>query len=106
AEIERRCKQFLEWHVSALPSEPSAGCIFRNPQAGCPAGELIEELGLKGTRSGGAVVSERHANVIVNKSGATTRDVLSLMELIRKRARENRGVDLESEVVIVGEDGG
>ena len=50
-------------------------------------------------------MSERHANVIVNRDGATARDVLSLMELIRKRAREDRGIDLESEVVVVGEEG-
>ena len=104
-EIERRLKHSREAHASALPPEPSAGCVFRNPPSGCPAGELIEQLGLKGTHSGGAVVSERHANVIVNRDGATARDVLSLMELIRKRAREDRGIDLESEVVVVGEEG-
>lgn len=103
AEIERRFKHSREAHASALPSEPSAGCVFRNPPAGCPAGELIDQLGLKGARSGGAVVSQRHANVIVNRNGATARDVLSLMELVRKRALESRGIDLESEVVVVGE---
>jgi UDP-N-acetylenolpyruvoylglucosamine reductase len=103
AEIERRFKHFQGARASALPSEPSAGCVFRNPPSGRPAGELIERLGLKGMRSGGAVVSERHANVIVNEGGATARDVLSLMEIIRKRALESRGVDLESEVVVVGE---
>lgn len=103
-EIELRCERSREEHASALPPGPSAGCVFRNPSAGRPAGELIEQLGLKGTRSGGAVVSRRHANVIVNEGGATAGDVLSLMELIRKRARDERGVDLEPEVAVVGED--
>lgn len=105
-EIERRFRHSLEAHASALPPEPSAGCIFRNPPSGRPAGVLIEQLGLKGAGSGGAAVSERHANVIVNRGGATARDVLSLMEFVRGSVRDGLGVDLESEVIVVGEGGG
>jgi len=104
-EIEERFSRCREERASALPAEPSAGCVFKNPVEGCSAGELIEQLGLKGARSGGALVSARHANVIVNRGGATARDVLALMDLIRKKAREDRGIDLEPELIIVGEDG-
>ena len=80
----------------------SAGCIFKNP-ASIPAGRLIEELGLKGARVGGAVVSQVHGNFIVNEGGASAADVLALIERIRQRAREARGIELEVEVEILGE---
>ena len=86
------------------PNQPSAGCTFKNPSPTLPAGKLIDELGLKGTRVGEAMVSEVHANFFVNLGGATARDVLALIGLVRARAREARGVELETEVEIVGED--
>ena len=67
-----------------------------------PAGKLIDELGLKGTAVGGARVSEQHGNFIVNEGGATAGDVLALMEQIRARARQERGIELEPEVQILG----
>jgi UDP-N-acetylenolpyruvoylglucosamine reductase len=85
------------------PAAPSAGCIFKNPSS-IPAGRLIDELGLKGTRLGGAVVSDVHANFIVNDGAATASDVLRLMALIQQRAQALRGVQLVPEVQIVGED--
>ncbi|MBL9126909.1 MAG: UDP-N-acetylmuramate dehydrogenase, partial [Verrucomicrobiales bacterium] len=87
---------------ASQPSAPSAGCIFKNPAA-VPAGRLIDELGLKGTRIGGAMVSMEHGNFIVNDGKATAKDVLALIELIRRKAREERGVELETEVEILGE---
>ena len=63
---------------------------------------MIDELGLKGTAVGGARVSDVHGNFIVNDSGATATDVLNLMELIRTRARQERGIELEPEVMILG----
>ena len=75
-----------------------------NPSPTLPAGRLIDELGLKGTRVGAAMVSDVHANFFVNLGGATARDVLDLIDLVRARAREARGVELETEVEIVGED--
>lgn len=86
------------------PSQPSAGCTFKNPSPTLPAGRLIDELGLKGMRIGDAMVSDVHANFFVNLGKATARDVLALIELVRTRAREARGVELETEVEIVGED--
>ena len=81
----------------------SAGCIFKNP-VGISAGRLIDDLGLKNSAVGGARVSEVHANFIVNDGGATATEVLSLIGKIRERARAERGIELETEVSIIGED--
>jgi UDP-N-acetylenolpyruvoylglucosamine reductase len=86
------------------PNQPSAGCTFKNPAPDLPAGKLIDQLGLKGTRVGDAMVSDVHANFFVNLGNAKARNVLDLIELVRTRAREVRGVELETEVEIVGED--
>ena len=102
--IAKRAAEFNARRWSSQPREPSAGCIFRNPSATLSAGKLIEELGLKGTRRGGAVVSEAHGNFIVNDGGATARDVLQLIEVIQSRARTERGIELRPEVEIIGED--
>ena len=85
----------------ALPSEPNAGSVFKNPP-GDYAGRLIEACGLKGTRVGGAEISTRHANVIVNRSGATSQDVLALMRRMRDEVRERFGVTLVPEVEMLG----
>ena len=76
----------------------SAGCVFKNPSRELPAGKLIDELGLKGSRVGGAVVSPVHANFIVNEGAATAADVVALVRLIRARAWAERGVVLTMEV--------
>jgi UDP-N-acetylenolpyruvoylglucosamine reductase len=86
------------------PAAPSAGCVFKNP-AGVAAGRLIDELGLKGTRIGGAAVSEKHGNFIVNEGSATAKDVLALIGKIQERVRLERGIALETEVQVVGEEG-
>jgi UDP-N-acetylmuramate dehydrogenase len=87
---------------ASLPSgRPNAGSVFKNP-AGDYAGRLIEAAGLKGTRRGGAVISERHGNVIVNEGGTTAHDVLELMALARERVRERFGVELEPELQLLG----
>lgn len=78
---------------------PSAGCVFKNPAPDCPAGRLIDQLGLKGCRRGGAEVSRVHANFIVNpERRATAGDVVALIRHIRRRAWLERGVVLELEV--------
>jgi UDP-N-acetylenolpyruvoylglucosamine reductase len=102
--IGRRTAEFNEKRWSSQPKEPSAGCIFKNPTPTMSAGKLIEELGLKGTRCGGAVVSMVHGNFIVNDSAATARDVLQLIEIIQTRARAKRGIELRTEVEIIGEE--
>ena len=80
-------------------SSQSAGCIFKNPR-GQRAGQLIEQAGLKGTRVGGAEISDRHANFIVTHPGAKSSDVLRLIDLIRSKISEQFGVHLESEIKI------
>lgn len=101
--IAQRMFAFNQKRWTTQPAAPSAGCMFKNP-AKVPAGKLIQELGLKGTRVGGAVVSTEHGNFIVNDGTATARDVLQLIELIQHRARAERGIELETEVEIIGED--
>jgi UDP-N-acetylmuramate--alanine ligase len=100
--IDRQMGEFSRKRWSSQPAAPSAGCMFKNPAA-VPAGKLIDELGLKGARVGGAMVSLEHGNFLVNDGTATARDVLNLIELIRDRVRAARGIELEPEVEIVGE---
>jgi UDP-N-acetylmuramate dehydrogenase len=100
-EIESRTRTVAEKRRGALPAEPNAGSVFKNPP-GDYAGRLIETCGLKGMRQGEAVISERHANVIVNRGGATAQDVLALMRRMRDAVRERFGVTLSPEVELLG----
>jgi UDP-N-acetylenolpyruvoylglucosamine reductase len=100
--IDQRMSSSSEKRRTSQPRKPSAGCIFKNPES-IPAGKLIDELGLKGTRVGGAVISEVHGNFIINEGGASAQDVLSLIEMVKQRARTSRGIQLETEVEILGE---
>jgi len=100
--IQARMDSFSRKRWQSQPNSPSAGCIFKNPPT-VPAGKLIDELGLKGARVGGALVSDVHANFIVNDGTATARDVLNLIEIIKDRAKSARGIELETEVEILGE---
>lgn len=85
------------------PSQPSAGSVFRNPP-GSPAGGLIEAAGGKGLTAGGAAVSGKHANFIVNQGGASARDIEQLIERVQEMVRKKFGVELQTEVRIVGEE--
>jgi len=102
--IAARTREFNERRWRSQPKEPSAGCIFKNPSPSLSAGRLIDEAGLKGARVGGASVSAVHGNFIINDGKATARDVLELIEKIRARIKAGRGIDLQTEVEIVGED--
>ena len=87
---------------AALPSgQPNAGSIFKNPQ-GDSAGRLLDAAGLKGTSVGGAQVSPKHANVIVNTGGATAADLLALMRQMRAGVAGRFGIQLEAEIVMLG----
>ncbi|MCD5401145.1 UDP-N-acetylmuramate dehydrogenase [candidate division NPL-UPA2 bacterium] len=102
-EIENLMNKFRERRNITQPlSEPSAGSIFKNPPGGISAGELIEEARLKGTCVGDAQLSPRHANFIVNRGKARAKDVLNLVEKIRKVIRERKGIKLELEIEIIG----
>ena len=103
AEIEQCMKGYSEKRWASQPAAPSAGCIFKNPGT-VPAGKLVDELGLKGTRVGGAVVSAEHGNFIINDGGATASDVLALIALLQARVQAERGIALHPEVEMIGED--
>ena len=103
AAIAERLAQIRRWRRDHQPLElPSAGSVFRNP-AGDSAGRMIEACGLKGTRRGGAAISEKHANFIVNVGGATAADVRRLAELARTVVRERLGAELELEIQYAGD---
>lgn len=102
--VRVRMDAYSKKRWSSQPSQPSAGCTFKNPSVSQPAGRLIDELGLKNLRVGGASVSDVHANFLVNDGTATAADILQLMALVRARVQEMRGIDLHPEVEIVGED--
>jgi UDP-N-acetylenolpyruvoylglucosamine reductase len=95
-------KAFSKKRWETQPAAPSAGCIFKNPEK-IPAGRLVDELGLKGTRVGGAAVSAEHGNFIVNDGNATARDILELVEILKQRVKKEREIDLQTEIEIIGE---
>ena len=98
-----RMKALLEKRSASQPLHlPNAGSVFRNPE-GDFAGRLIEACGLKGKCLGGAQVSEKHANFIVNAGGATAADIEGLIELVRETVKKDCGVELVSEVKIIGD---
>ncbi len=82
---------------------PNAGSVFRRPDNGSPPGKLIEDCGLKGYRLGGAMVSPVHANFIENTGGATSSDVMRLIELVIHRVRQASGITLKREIRKLGE---
>lgn len=96
---KRMQKQWILKKAGQPLGHQSAGCIFKNPR-GVSAGMLIDQAGLKGTRIGGAEVSDRHANFIVAEPGATSQDVLRLIDLVRSRVAERMGVELELEIQV------
>lgn len=100
--IARQIDVYRKKRQESQPREPSAGCIFKNPP-GMSAGRLIDEAGLKGTRVGDAEVSPVHANFIVNCGAATGSDVLELIRRIRARVKEAKGIDLEPEALLFGQ---
>ncbi|HTL72650.1 MAG TPA: UDP-N-acetylenolpyruvoylglucosamine reductase, partial [bacterium] len=100
--ITQRMSAYSQKRWSSQPAAPSAGCMFKNP-ATIPAGKLIDELGLKGTKVGGARVSLEHGNFLVNDGNATAKDVLALIGLLQAKAKAERGIELHTEVEIIGE---
>jgi UDP-N-acetylmuramate dehydrogenase len=104
AEIRERLDEIRRWRREHQPlGMASAGSVFRNPLAGPSAGELIDRAGLKGRRVGGAVVSDRHANFIVNDRRGTADDVRRLVDVVRTEVERQTGVRLETEVEFVGD---
>jgi UDP-N-acetylmuramate dehydrogenase len=101
--ISDRLDEIRRWRQAHQPiGQRSAGSVFRNPE-GDSAGRIIDELGLKGRQLGGAMVSPRHANFIVNTGTATASDVWGLAEQVRETVRRERGISLHYEVEFVGD---
>lgn len=99
--IDQRISANLSKRRKSQPLElPSAGSIFKNPPNDF-AGRLLEEAGLKGKRIGGAMISLKHANFIVNAGGASSEDIVALMNLARETVREKTGIELEPEIRII-----
>ena len=99
-ELARRLqKQWIVRKASQPMGHQCAGCVFKNPRS-VSAGELIEEAGLKGTRIGGAVVSDRHANFIIAEPECTSNDVLRLIDVVRSQVHDRLGIELELELEI------
>ena len=102
--IAERLDDIRRWRQAHQPlGMPSAGSVFRNPPGPDSAGRIIEELGLKGRRVGGASVSEKHANFIVNDQAATAADVRGLADEVRSTVRRERGIELLPEIVFAGD---
>jgi UDP-N-acetylmuramate dehydrogenase len=101
--VAKRISAYLKRRKASQPlQEASAGSVFRNP-ANDYAGRLIEEAGLKGKRIGGAMISDRHANFIVNRGGATAADILALIDAAREAVMRTAGIELELEIRVVGD---
>ncbi len=102
AEIRAKYSECLNKKLLSQPLDmPSAGCVFKNP-SGESAGYLIEQSGLKGCRIGGALVSKKHANYIVNDGAATAADVIALMEIINNKVMLHSGIQLDTEIKLLG----
>jgi UDP-N-acetylmuramate dehydrogenase len=104
AEIRAEVRDLVDRRKATQPTtKRTFGSVFKNPPGEIGAGRMLELCGLKGYRHGGAVISPKHANFIENAGGATSGDCLALMAEARRRAREAYGVELEHEVVLLGE---
>ena len=100
--LRQRIEQYKQHRKQTQPPQQSAGSVFKNPP-GDFAGRLIEQVGMKGTTIGGARISERHANFIVNVGGASAADVAALIQEAHNRVQQQSGVNLELEVELRGE---
>ncbi|MDI6784277.1 MAG: UDP-N-acetylenolpyruvoylglucosamine reductase, partial [bacterium] len=99
-----RMKEYMERRVASQPlNYPSAGCFFRNPK-GEGAGRWIDRAGLKGTKIGGAMISDKHANYVINVGEASAADCLEIIKLVQNKVKEKFGIELEPEVKVVGID--
>ena len=100
-ELARKADEFNDYRRRTQPPGASLGSMFKNP-AGEAAGRLIDQCGLKGTRTGDAEISTVHANFFVNHGQATARDVKALIDLAQQRVKEKFGVELELEIELLG----
>lgn len=118
--IKNKIKEILQTRVGKVPTQPSAGSVFTNLRVSdlspevlamippekikggkLPAGYLIEECGLRGKKIGGGLITEQHANFIVNTGGATANDILALIDLCKKEVKAKFGINLEEEIIML-----
>lgn len=100
-EIKKTIEERTLKRIETQPLEyPNCGSVFRNPE-GMAAGKLIDDLGLKGYTEGGAKISEKHANFIINYDNATSEDIIKLIELIKDKIKKNYNIDLVLEQEII-----
>jgi UDP-N-acetylmuramate dehydrogenase len=102
AALKREADEYGAYRDRSQPTGACAGSIFKNPE-GDYSGAIVERCGLKGTRVGGAVVSEKHANFIVNDAGATAADIVALLEQVRAEVQRQTGILLEPEIERIGD---
>lgn len=101
--LKKEAREIMKQRIRKQPlGVPSAGCFFKNPPSGPSAGRLIELAGLKGSRIGGAEISTKHANFIINTGNASASDILALGTLVQEKVFSRFNVNLENEVQIVG----
>lgn len=101
-QVAKRCRELsLKRKMAQRVIKPNAGSFFKNPP-GTSAGRLIDEIGLKGTRIGGAMVANEHGNFIVNENQATAKDIVALMEFIQEKVYQASGIKLDPEVHFLG----
>ena len=104
AQVKAMFQEIMSEKHNAQPlADKSAGCVFKNPPGHLTTGQMIEKAGLKGTKIGGAMVSTKHSNFIVNTNNATAADVLKLIELIKEKIDKQFEVELELEIEIWGD---
>ncbi len=104
-ELRREAREILQLRREKFPLHaPNAGSVFRRPDSGPPPGKLIEDCGLKGYRMGGAMVSTVHANFIENTGGATSSDVMNLIDHVVEKVRQASGITLKREIRQLGEE--
>lgn len=108
--VEEKIKTFADKRQEKQPlNYPNLGSVFKNPldeegKVKWSAGKLIDDAGIKGVRVGGARISEKHGNFIINEGNATAKDVLALIDLAKNKVKTICGVELETEIKIIGED--
>ena len=101
--LKSRCSKFLKMkRDKQVLDAPSAGCVFKNPaDSQFTTGQMIDMLGLKGRVVGGAQISQKHANFIINKGKASCEDVLKLVDMIKKKVMDNYNISLELEIKVI-----
>jgi len=103
AKLKELQAKLFRWRKAGTPfDQPCAGSTFKNPGGNKTAGMLIDEVGLKGFRMGGAQVSTQHCNYFINTGNATSADVLKLIDHVRKTVAKKTGIELELEIKVVG----